>query len=122
MAVVAVGLAAATMAGSAPALAEGSWSSYIKEWGLNSESRRWTDNHLDRAATTVTLSKCNFYGDGGTDIGLFRDISFQPDAKFGAQVNICSTSNWGEMKTKGSYYFKKTSSGKLSATTVTTRY
>ncbi|MFV2118346.1 hypothetical protein ACE14D_07825 [Streptomyces sp. Act-28] len=117
-----MGLVAATMAGTAPALAEGSWSSSIKEWGVNDESRRWTDNHLDSAATTVTFSGCNFHGSGGTDIGLFRDISWYPDEKFGSKVNICSTSNWGEMKTQGSYYFQKTSTGTLSVTTVTTRY
>ncbi|MGW2303492.1 hypothetical protein [Streptomyces sp. NPDC001809] len=120
LAVVAGGLLVATLAGTVPAAAEGSWSSCISGWRDNNESRRWTDKHSDKAATTVTLSGCSF--STSMDIGLHRVVDDWPDAAYGGKVNSCATSNWGEIKTSGDFYFRKITSGSVSVNTVTVRY
>ncbi|MFE2723055.1 hypothetical protein [Kitasatospora sp. NPDC059327] len=122
-------LAAATLAGTVPANAEGGWSSYISNWTYNSESRRWTDNHADGNWTTVSFSGCyhngstDWFNRGGTaEIELDRDISWSPDTSYGGRGNQCSTVNWGERTDKGQYYFIFKGDFPLSVDSVYTAY
>lgn len=118
-AVVAGGLLVATLAGTVPAAAEGSWTSHISGWRDNNESRRWTDKHADKAATTVSFSGCSF---SSMDVGLHRVVNNWPDAAYGGKVSQCTTSNWGEIATSGDFYFGKITSGTVSVDNVTVRY
>ncbi|MFE2723054.1 hypothetical protein [Kitasatospora sp. NPDC059327] len=121
-------LAAATLAGTVPANAEGSWSSYISYWGYNSESRRWTDNHADGNWTSVSFSGCSDNGSGyfatgnPTTVELDRDISWSPDTSYGGRGNFCNTVDWGERTDKGQYYFIHKSDFRLSVDSVYTAY
>ncbi|MFD4530501.1 hypothetical protein ACFWNL_27400 [Kitasatospora sp. NPDC058397] len=122
-------IAAATLAGTVPAHAEGSWSSHISDWTYNFESRRWTDNHADGNWTTVSFSGC--YHNGSTDyfnrggqatIELDRDISWSPDVSYGGRGNSCNTVDWGERTTAGQYYFIFKDDYPLSVDSVYTAY
>jgi hypothetical protein len=122
-AVIAASMIAVLVSSVTPALAEGSWTSYIKDWRNGKESRRWQDNHLDRWNTTVAFSGCTFGdGKGGANIRLFRNINNWPDAGYDMKSNTCNTSNWGEMTTVGSYYFKYVGTSVISVDTVVVRY
>ncbi|QKW07273.1 hypothetical protein HUT18_13610 [Streptomyces sp. NA04227] len=115
-------LLAATVAGTVPAVAEGGWHSYIKDWGADAESRRWTDKHKDSSHTTVEFSGCDFHGGGGVDLELNRVKNYLPDVSYGWEPNRCNTSDWGEVKTDGQFYFVKVNSGRLDVKSVTTKY
>ncbi|MER8231033.1 hypothetical protein [Streptomyces sp. NPDC094049] len=110
----------ALLAGTAPALAEGSWTSYIKDWRDNNESRRWEDKQIDEASTTVTFANCS--DAFSMDTGLYRVVDNWPDTGYGGKVNQCATSNWGKISTSGKFYFKKLSGGVVSVGNVTVRY
>lgn len=116
-AAVAVSLTLAT-----PASAEGSWSSYISNWSGGEESRRWTDNHSDSASTTVGFSGCDFHGGSVANLELQRVRDFLPDVSHGSRNNTCNTRSWGEIQTRGQFYFVYRSTHYLDVSTVTTRY
>ncbi|MFF7592218.1 hypothetical protein ACFZCK_32570 [Kitasatospora purpeofusca] len=112
-------------AGATPALAEGSWASYISSWGPGSESRRWADSDRDDVATSVTFQGCqtgnNDFKDA--DLQLYKDV-FGPDKVYGHRSNHCDTSSWGD-QSAGDYYFMLEgvrSGSRLWVDTVTTRY
>ncbi|WP_380284482.1 hypothetical protein [Kitasatospora purpeofusca] len=112
-------------AGAGPALAEGSWTSYISNWGPGSESRRWEDSDRDDVATSVTFQGCvtgnNDFKDA--DLQIYKDV-FGPDKAYGHRTNHCDTSSWGD-QSSGTYYFMLEgvrSGAKLWVDTVTTRY
>ncbi|MFB8238281.1 hypothetical protein ACFC58_17185 [Kitasatospora purpeofusca] len=112
-------------AGTTPALAEGSWASYISSWGPGSESRRWADSDRDDVATSVTFQGCqtgnNDFKDA--DLQLYKDV-FGPDKAYGNRSNHCDTSSWGD-QSAGDYYFVLEgvrSGSRLWVDTVTTRY
>ncbi|MFE7189897.1 hypothetical protein [Kitasatospora sp. NPDC057541] len=109
----------------APALAEGSWTSYISNWGPGSESRRWEDADRDDVVTSVTFQGCATATEDfkDADLQLYKDV-FGPDKAYGHRTNHCGTSGWGD-QSAGSYYFVLEgvrSGGKLWVDTVTTRY
>lgn len=118
--------------GASPALAEGSWSSYLSKVGVGFSSRTWTDNALDQVATTVKLSGCSM-NSGGTfssaRINLYREYGFLPDQSVGIITNTCNTSNFGQGLSADMYHFtidringSTNSSLRMSATSVVTGY
>ncbi|MEV6976773.1 hypothetical protein [Kitasatospora sp. NPDC093806] len=112
-------------AGATPALAEGSWTSHISNWGPGSESRRWADGDRDDAVTSVTFKGCNTDTNEfkNADLELYKDV-FGPDKTYGYRLNRCDTSTWGD-QSSGDYYFTLEGvrgGGKLWVDTVTTRY
>ncbi|MFE6871136.1 hypothetical protein ACFVFS_31840 [Kitasatospora sp. NPDC057692] len=113
------------LTGAGPALAEGSWTSYISNWGPGSESRRWEDADRDDVATSVTFQGCatgnNDFKDA--DLQIHKDV-FGPDKSYGHRSNHCDTSTWGD-QSAGIYYFVLEgvrSGARLWVDTVTTRY
>ncbi|MEU2562619.1 hypothetical protein ABZ626_25240 [Streptomyces longispororuber] len=100
--------AAASLAGSVPAHAEGSRTSYIKGWKFDQESSRWHDSHRDSNATKVQFKGCSSDQSSGfkANLSLYRAKSLAPDPSYGKKLNTCNTSNWGTMRTAGDYYFK----------------
>jgi len=90
-----------------PALAEGRWSSYLKEVGVGFSSRTWTDNATDQVATTIKLSGCsmNVSGTFSARINLYREYGFLPDQSVGIITNTCNTSNFGEGLPGDMYHF-----------------
>ncbi|MEZ3181868.1 hypothetical protein KYY02_25310, partial [Streptomyces pimonensis] len=105
-----------------PAAAEGNWSSSISNWRGGDESRRWTDNHQDSASTTVSFSGCSFGGPSGATLELDRVRDFLPDTSHGTRRNTCNTVSWGQIQTRGSFYFIYIGSTRLSVNSVVTRY
>lgn len=82
-----LGLAAAVSASTLLALApnaHANWSSYIREWGPYSESRRWTDESYSE----VRFANC--YGSEGsmdwTDVRLNRVVDNVPDVSYGTKT------------------------------------
>lgn len=113
--------AVATLAGSVPAHAEGSRTSYIKGWRADQESSRWHDSHRDSNHTKVQLKSCDSDRSSGfvAPLTLYRAKSWAPDPSYGKKNNKCNTSDWGTMKTSANYYFKYHSTGyTISAKTV----
>ncbi|MEU3964783.1 hypothetical protein AB0F42_34165 [Streptomyces buecherae] len=104
---------AATVVGSVPAHAEGSRTSYIKAWNADKESSRWHDSQKDKKATKVQFKGCNSDNSSGfsAPLTLYRAKSFAPDPDYGKKTNKCNTSDWGETKTAGDFYFKYHSTG-----------
>ncbi|GAA2372719.1 hypothetical protein GCM10010417_39730 [Streptomyces carpaticus] len=81
-AVVAATVAALFAGEITPALAEGSFESFIDSWRNGKESRRWYDGNTDAVRTTVSFSGCTFgAGKGGVNLRLCRDINNWPDAE-----------------------------------------
>ncbi|MDH2391551.1 hypothetical protein QCN29_22775 [Streptomyces sp. HNM0663] len=121
-----VGAALVGLAGTTPAYAEGSWSSYISGWTSGKESRRWTDNNTDSVSTSVGFSGCASDGGGGfkhAQLKLWKDV-FGPDDDQGTKTNYCNRVYWGD-KSSGKYYFELwgvVSGGYLSVKSVNTRY
>lgn len=111
-----------TIAGTAAAWAEGSWSSYMKDWRNGKESRRWTDNHTDRNPTTIGLSGCDFGGSGGVNLHMYRVVNNWPDASHEMKSPACETVSWGEMKTKGQYYFRYEGNHVINVRSVVVKY
>ncbi|MFD8479991.1 hypothetical protein [Kitasatospora sp. NPDC059673] len=121
--IIGAALLAATAMTAIPAQAEGSWSSYITSWNSGNESRRWTDNHTDGDATTVSFSGCNIHsGSNAIQLELDRDISYWPDATYGTRNNYCDTSSWGTMTDKGNFYFIDYHDGPIDVSSVYTAY
>jgi hypothetical protein len=92
--------------GAIPAHAEGSRSTYISDWHVNTESKRWTDSNRDNVRTSVQFSGCSTdSADGFNSAGLtlYKDV-FGPDENHGTRNNSCNTSSWGD-ESKGDYYF-----------------
>ncbi|MGW6295617.1 hypothetical protein [Streptomyces sp. NPDC055058] len=111
--VVAAVAVATTLAGSVPAHAEGSRTTYIKAWANEKESSRWHDSHKDRNSTKVQFKSCVTDRGSGfqAPLTLYRVKSLAKDPGYGKKTNTCNTSNWGEMKTVGDYYFKYHATG-----------
>ncbi|GGU41751.1 hypothetical protein GCM10010211_01010 [Streptomyces albospinus] len=126
----AAGIVAASIAlgfiGSIPAHAEGSRTTYISGWHINSESSRWTDNATDGVSTSVQFSGCSTDSDNGfgeAGITLYKDV-FGPDEDHGTRTNYCNTSSWGS-QSSGDYYFTLSSltyGGTLNVKSVGIRY
>ena len=91
-----------------PAMAEGSWSSYLSSVGVGFSSRTWYDGALDQVATTVKLSGCSMTS-GGTfasaTLNLYREYGVFPDISMGSINNTCNTSNWGQALGGDYYHF-----------------
>ncbi|MCH0539891.1 hypothetical protein I3F58_10020 [Streptomyces sp. MUM 203J] len=113
----------------APAQAEGSFSSTIKNWLVGSgESRRWTDKNTDATSTSMALSGCSSTPTSfkSADFSVYRDV-FGPDWNQGTKRNYCGTSYWGDLAA-GEYYLRlelvngNGSGFRLSAKGVTVRY
>ncbi|MER6400871.1 MULTISPECIES: hypothetical protein [unclassified Kitasatospora] len=112
-------------AGATPALAEGSWTSHISNWGPGSESRRWTDYDRDDAVTTVSFKGCTTDTNEfkNADLQLYKDV-VGPDRAYGYRLNRCDTSVWGD-QSSGEYYFALEgvrAGGKLWVDSVSTQY
>ncbi|GAA3084677.1 hypothetical protein GCM10010449_05570 [Streptomyces rectiviolaceus] len=104
---------AATLAGSVPAHAEGSRTSYIKSWKADNESNRWHDSQKDRSSTKVQFKGCHSDRASGfsAPLTLYRVKSLATDPGYGKKSNTCNISNWGQTKTAGDFYFKYHSTG-----------
>ncbi|MFE0178041.1 hypothetical protein ACFWZ2_37605 [Streptomyces sp. NPDC059002] len=104
---------AATLAGSVPAHAEGSRTSYIQGWKAEKESNRWRDSQKDKNATKVQFKGCDSDRSSGfsAPLTLYRVKSLATDPGYGKKINTCNTSNWGQTKTAGQFYFKYHSTG-----------
>ncbi|MEV7782841.1 hypothetical protein [Kitasatospora sp. NPDC088351] len=112
-------------AGATPALAEGSWTSHISNWGPGSESRRWGDSDRDDTVTTVAFQGCTTDNNDfkNADLQLYKDV-FGPDKAYGYRLNHCDLSAWGD-QSAGDYYFALEgvrSGGKLWVDSVSVRY
>ncbi|MFE3016972.1 hypothetical protein [Streptomyces sp. NPDC059256] len=107
-----------------PALAEGSWTSYISNWNLYNTSRTWSDGNTDAVGTSVRFTGCstdNVFN--SATLKLWKSVT-GPDEDRGNQVNTCNRVFWGDVSA-GSYYFELwgISSGTLlNVTTVKTEY
>ncbi len=123
---------AGMLLGASPALAEGSWSSYLSNVGVGFSSRTWTDYALDQVATTVKLSGCSMNSGGtfsSTRINLYREYGVLPDQSVGAITNTCNTSNFGQGLAADMYHFtidringSTSSSPRINASSVVTGY
>ncbi|EXU89296.1 hypothetical protein [Streptomyces noursei] len=113
---------AATVAGTVPSWAEGSWSSYMSNWTNGAESRRWQDNHSDGNATTIGFSGCNFGGAGAVNITLYRAVDYWPDDAQGMKFMDCGTTSWGAMSIAGSYYFAYGGNHTINVNNVVVKY
>jgi hypothetical protein len=132
---IAVAVGAGVLAIGGPALAEGSWTSSIKDASTGFSSRTWTDSNKDSAATQITLAGCSVYGDNvandKTRLQLTRETPvWQPDENKGQKDFFCvksATGNWGDVAA-GDYHFSiitingYDSGRRLSATSVKTSY
>ncbi|MFI2292878.1 hypothetical protein [Streptomyces niveus] len=100
-----LGAAILTLAVTAPALAEGSWSSYISDWGTGNESRRWTDRNSDSVSTSVGFGGCSASPTSfrSVTLAVYKDV-LGPDDNKGNKDNTCSTNSWGDLAS-GEYYF-----------------
>ena len=69
---------------SAPAVAEGSWTSYFSGITTGFESRRWTDNDSDADITRNVITGCRVtHGGHGMGWELFRHRTALPDDGYG---------------------------------------
>lgn len=92
--------------GAVPAHAEGSRNTYISDWHVNNESKRWTDRNRDSVSTSVQFNGCSTDTADGfktAALTLYKDV-FGPDENHGTRNNQCNTSSWGD-KSAGDYYF-----------------
>ena len=96
------------------ALAEGGFVSNIVGGRVGFQSRRWTDRHLDAAATIVRFEGCrdasarNDPNDSAA-VNLWRDVPFAPDPFYGQRAFGCwvaGQGNYGEPLQAGDYYFE----------------
>lgn len=113
LALVAVATAALTVGATAPALAEGAFTSSVSGGtaasGGGFSSRWWTDNNRDSAATRTQFSSCYVrqlaYPAHSIQQILFRDNGIFPDHNHGARINGCNNTwaSWSRMTAAGSY-------------------
>ncbi|MER7108388.1 hypothetical protein [Streptomyces sp. NPDC000229] len=97
---------AAVSLGTAPAYAEGYFSSSIGGWLTGKESSRWNDNNRDSVSTYIRFSGCSV--SAGTfryaGLQLKQDREWLPDPVVGRANNACNTVYYGD-KPAGKYYF-----------------
>ncbi len=115
-----------------PALAEGSWTSYLSNVPVGFESRTWADRDIDQVATTVKLSGCSVSGTtfSSTGIALYQDTwLWGVFTNHGLITNTCNTVSWGQGLGSGNYHLtferingSSSTSRTLSATTVVAGY
>jgi len=105
-------VAAVALAGSllsaAPAMAEGSWSSYITRAIAGFQSRSWQDNNIDNISTSVQFSGCSLEGGVAfekTQLEMWGEFGAFPDQNLGNIQNYCGTSSWGRVASN-SYHFR----------------
>lgn len=97
-----------------PAVAEGSWTSYISGAGVGFSSRPWADGNLDAASTTIQFKTCTKTDGTGTSatVQLTRERAFPtPDENRGQKVFACAvsyTGAWGRQPA-GNFHFTLTS-------------
>ncbi|MDQ0831013.1 hypothetical protein QF032_002857 [Streptomyces achromogenes] len=103
-----VGTAAVITLAMAP-IAEANWSSSITGASASFESRRWSDELYSQ----VRFTGCTTDGSKSTDVQIWNDISFQPDAAYDSKTfTACfngGTSNgeWTDLPSgMRDYYFK----------------
>ncbi|WP_329167834.1 hypothetical protein OG939_35920 [Streptomyces sp. NBC_01685] len=115
---------------SAPAFAQGSYTSKIIGWLPGKESNHWTDGNTDSVSTSVKFSGCSVDNGRFTYAGLQlkKERSGLPDTVVNRDNNYCDTSSFGD-KGAGKYYFnysslngQDTTAAYLSVSTVTVRY
>ncbi|MGW7313155.1 hypothetical protein [Streptomyces sp. NPDC054865] len=126
---VAVAMAGVTllcMAGMAPAHAEGSYDSFIRDWGVTDESRHWNDRNSDGAWTGVYFEGCSTNAAfNHARLMLRKAVDWQPDPSKGSRTNYCGWVDWNDPDDAGEYYFmlESLSSGsRLSVKKVTVGY
>lgn len=128
----AIAVVAAAVVASTPAMAEGTWTSYLSGVGVGYSSRTWNDSALDQVATTVKLSGCSMNTGGSfssTTLNLYREYGILPDMSMGSIANACNTSNWGQALGGDYYHFtieringSTNPSPRFSATSVVTNF
>lgn len=101
---------------SAPASAEGSWSSYFSGVIEGFQSRRWTDNDSDADITRNVLTGCRVTHNGaGMGWELLRHRAALPDASYGDKdyesCDLTAGTNseresWSSPGTSGEFYLQ----------------
>lgn len=101
-------IAASLLIASAPAIAEGSFTSYWSNVGVNTHTRTWTDTQADSNDTKITHASCNRTS---VTYQLTRERPFPlPDVNEGSRTASCSgtatnrTGNWGNVSNSGNFH------------------
>lgn len=91
---------------SAPAFAEGSWSSNL-DASLGFSSRSWQDSALDNVSTATSFGTCSVSGPGfsSATLNLYDEYGLLPDQSVGSKVNYCGTSDWGALTRSDQYHW-----------------
>ncbi len=114
IATAAVGLGALTMGVSAPAMAEGGFTSYLGAWYAETDSHTWPDQNLDNTNGRATFANCN---QDVFNIGIYRE-DFGPDTQVGREDIQCRNHAdavyAGDVKA-GKYHFTLKSGRNVSA-------
>lgn len=77
---------------SAPAFAEGGFTSYMKDWLTGIETRGWDDSNADNASTTFAAKKCRYETGRSTKniaMELNRNDTWTPDEHYGDRKVKC---------------------------------
>ena len=129
-----VGAVVLSLLATAPALAEGSWSSSLSGARTGFQSRSWQDSHLDRNSTIVALSGCSYPGQSGLvnsiAVTLYAEWGLLPDQSVGNRTaRPCGSLNWGEQTRSDSYHWtinalnnSTSSAGNINVSSLTTSY
>lgn len=97
-----------------PALAEGSWASYLSGTRVGFDTRRWYDNDNDAVSTYVTVHECRdaqpMYSNDSIELQLRRHMPGWFDDPRGNRSNICyySGTMWWDRQPAGEYFLKIT--------------
>ncbi len=90
--------------------AEGTFTSYIDNWGVGKESRDWTDKDRDETVTAIKLEGCRYTNRRGftsAHLELMRNVTMGPDKYLGQKKFACAksaTQTWGKPQSAG-YHF-----------------
>lgn len=94
----------------APFASAASWSSYIRDWRVGNESRRWNDS----GSSTITFQGCDPRGLRSVGVRMWEDRSWRPDPSLAKKTftqctkpypNNFSKGTWSGLGS-GKYYFK----------------
>jgi hypothetical protein len=99
-----------------PALAEGTWQSYIDGFRVGDKSRTWSKQVNDGWSTNITFVDCKVHGysTATVRIQLTRETPwYQPDENMGRQNYSCSGSGtihrvWDQPPHNNDYHFVAT--------------
>ncbi len=104
-----VAVAAACLAISAPAYAEGSWTSTLSNVKAGYGSRTWTDKNLDNASNYVNIYNCS---STPSTIGIYKDRQWPtPDQLVGGVGSVCDAYVYYGAETNGDIHFTVKSVG-----------